>query len=183
MNSFRIRCLAALITCCVVSVSWSGQDKNEDMQLKEMAESQVRTKLQKHRALKGSGQENRGLIRKYRLELAKRGDKSERRSLFAELKSKDLAEQSRALEDVAQLGDKEAIAQLGAMLDDPSEGGRYTRDQAFLPPRMVAAMKLAQKIENPPVPPIGAEKKFYVEDDVKKWQKWWKKNKKQYGVE
>jgi hypothetical protein len=63
------------------------------------------------------------------------------------------------------------------------KGERLQGDLVYEPVSLVAAKALAKLVETPPVPPVGKEKKFYTDDDVKKWQKWWKKNKKQYGVE
>ncbi|MGB4574236.1 MAG: hypothetical protein WBI79_04495, partial [Kiritimatiellia bacterium] len=50
-------------------------------------------------------------------------------------------------------------------------------DCAVSPPRIAAALKLATLIEDPPVPPIGADKKFYTEEDVLTWRRWWETNK------
>ncbi|HVR36439.1 MAG TPA: HEAT repeat domain-containing protein [Methylomirabilota bacterium] len=151
---------------------------------------ELRQELEKHRRLAGTGQENRGLMRKLRVELARRGDPEEREAIFSELKSEDRARQYMAIEDTAKIGDREAIRHLGELLQDPDSGGRYvTRgpdgerivsDQAFLAPSMVAAMKLATLIENPVVPPIGPDKKFYTQKDVELWQEWWKTHREAY---
>ncbi len=141
--------------------------------LGSLSTKQLQSDLAKLREPDESAPQNRALLRQYRVELAKRGDTKCRAEIFAAMQSGDLAEQSNALEDVAALADGEAIARLAGMLFDPNNGGRYTRDHAFLPPRIVAAMKLAQIVRNPPVPPIGPLKKFYTDEDVLKWRKWW----------
>jgi hypothetical protein len=48
-----------------------------------------------------------------RIELARRGDVKARKRLFADLYSSDLIEQSRALEAMLVLADKEAVYHLG----------------------------------------------------------------------
>ncbi|HRV30658.1 MAG TPA: hypothetical protein P5169_03030 [Kiritimatiellia bacterium] len=160
----------------------------DNAEFRSFGATDLRNELVKNIALIGSGHENRAVIRKLRVELARRGDKEERDKLFSALKSPILAEQADALEDVAQLADREAVYHLAEMLSDPNPGGRITYvtqdggiaksgDCAVSPPRIAAALKLATLIEDPPVPPIGADKKFYTEEDVLTWRRWWETNK------
>ena len=167
--------LAICLTICVSRYSEGAAPSEADATVESLPISQLQSNLAKLRSEDASGQEEPGLIRKYRLELAKRGDSKCRTEIFAELKSEDLPKQSKALEDTAAIGDREAIAQLATVLFDTNPGGRHTRDHAYLAPRIVAAMKLARIVRNPPVPPIGPEKKFYTDEDVAKWREWWSK--------
>jgi hypothetical protein len=165
----------------------------DNAEIRSLGETDLRNELAKNSAMVGSGHENRAMIRKLRVELARRGDKEEREKIFSAMKSPILAEQADALEDVAQLADREAVYHLAEMLSDPNPGGRITYvaqdgtiarsgDCAVKPPRMAAALKLAELIENPPVPPIGKDKKFYTEEDVLAWRKWWQANKAKFDA-
>ncbi len=138
--------------------------------------SGLRSELEKNNALVGSGHENHGMVRKLRVELAKRGDGAERNRIFTALHSTNLIQQAYALEDASLIGDAEAVCRLAEILNDPSPGGRISSDEAVMPPRLVAAMKLSELIEPSPVLPIGPDKKFYTEADVAKWQVWWETN-------
>ncbi len=195
----RIYLIAAVSAACL-PVFASSPESNAVVKVKRppksvmfnnRSDTDLRTELERNKALIGSGQENRGMMRKLRVELAKRGDKAERERLFASMRSENLVEQSDALEDAALLGDEEAIYHLAEMLNDPSPGGRVTtvapdgtvirsNDHAVMAPRMTAALKLSELIENPPVPPIGKDKKFYTEEDVLAWRKWWQANKSKF---
>lgn len=148
---------------------------------------EVRAELARQRALRHTDEENPALQRRLGAELARRGDRTERERIYAALKSERLLEQSHAIEDCAGVGDEEAVVQLAALLADPNPGGRISYrtpegnwerspTEAVLPPRQVAAMKLAELIPNPVVPPLGAQKKFYTDEDVETWQRWWKKH-------
>ena len=75
----------------------------DNAEFRSFGATDLRNELVKNIALIGSGHENRAVIRKLRVELARRGDKEERDKLFSALKSPILAEQADALEDVAQL--------------------------------------------------------------------------------
>jgi len=126
-------------------------------------------------------------IRRLRLRLAQAGDTEERERIFSELKSPVGAERIAAFEDTAAIGDQEAIVQLASLLEDSTSGGRMSyrqkdgtiavaRDVIIDPPRFMAAQKLAEMIENPPVPPLGTEKHYYTEEDVETWRMWWEEN-------
>lgn len=156
-----------------------------------MADGQLRDELSKQNLLSGTGQENVMAMRKLRVELARRGDKEEHRRIVSSLQSSNLLVQSQAIEDVAKIGDTEAIYALGEMLSDPNPGGRITfespggksirsSDEAVEAPRLVAAQKLASLIASPPVPPIGDSKKFYTDTDVEQWRAWWNVHKTEY---
>lgn len=164
---------------------------SQDASFKDVSTDNLRRELEKNRSLIGMGQENRGKMRKLRVELARRGDEEARKQIFTALHSNDLLEQSNALVDTALLGDKEAVYHLAEMLNDPNPGGRITyrtpdgkvvksNDEGVRPPRIVAAKKLAALVDNPPVPPIGGTKKYYTEEDVQKWREWWQANSNRY---
>lgn len=183
-----VACLPVLASASESNAVVKVKRPPQNVMFGNRSDSDLRDELNKNKTLLGSGQENRGMMRKLRVELAKRGDKVEREKIFSALHSDNLVEQSDALEDASLLGDKEAIYHLAEMLNDPSPGGRVTTvapdgavirssDQAVMAPSMAAALKLAELIENPPVPPIGRDKKFYTEEDVLAWRKWWHANK------
>lgn len=189
--------IAIIVIFAGSSVLAFGNESNETVSLKRphkdlgfetFTDAALKKDLSNNVSLVGSELENCGLIRRLRLELARRGDRQEQQKLFTDLHSTNLIQQSQALEDVALIANIEAVYQLAQLLNDPTPGGRITTssrdgtvirstDQAVLPPRVVAASKLAELIDDAPVAPIGKDKKFYTEDDVKVWQKWWQTNK------
>jgi hypothetical protein len=82
----RIYLIVAVSAACP-SVVASRPESNEVVKVKRPPQSvmlnnrsdtDLRSELERNKALIGSGQENRGMMRKLRVELAKRGDKTER---------------------------------------------------------------------------------------------------------
>jgi hypothetical protein len=72
-------------------------------------------------------------------------------------------------------------------VDDPRPplppGKKYQSGLVVGPPCENAALALAQLVENPPVPPLGKDKKIYTQKDVAVWRKWWEENKAKYEGE
>jgi len=124
-------------------------------------------------------------------EFANRSAK-ERQKLFAALQSPIDTVLSDALKDIALLADREAVFYLAEMLNNPHNGGRMTyladdgtiqrsNDVAMMPPRWEAGWKLSELIENPPVPPGGAKRRWSeAENEVKIWQKWWQEHRAEF---
>ena len=150
----------------------------------------IRSELEEHEALVGTGTENPRWMRMLRVELARRGNKEARQKIFQAIKSPVSTVQFNALGDAAQLADREAVYYLAEMLSDPTPGGRVTyvardgtiqrsNDFAIPAPRQTAARKLANLIENPPVSPSGGAER-YTEEDMAIWQKWWQEHKAEF---
>lgn len=135
----------------------------------------------------GSGQENPALFRKLRIEVAREGDVTERKKIIAQLQDKETARQYEAIEMAKSVGGTDMICGLAGLLSNttsyrsmdlgPVAEGRAQGDVLFEPTRVVAAKALSELVDKPPVPPIGKDKKFYTEEDVLAWQRWWEANK------
>lgn len=169
------------------NASMGGEDKT--------AVKALRSQLKRELSETGKDRQRSVEVRQIRRELAKVGDLEERMRIIERLKSEDPATQLNAVQDAAYVDGCDMIAALAELLNVTNgyqsvtsgelgpKGERLQGDLVYEPVRLVAAKALATLVENPPVPAVGKEKKFYTEEDVKQWQKWWKKNKKQYGVE
>jgi hypothetical protein len=155
----------------------------------------LRSQLKRELSETGKDRQRSVEVRQIRRKLAKMGDLEERMRIIERLKSEDPATQLNAVQDAAYVDGRDMIAALAELLNVTNgyqsvtsgelgpKGERLQGDLVYEPVSLVAAKALAKLVETPPVPPVGKEKKFYTDDDVKKWQKWWEKNKKQYGVE
>lgn len=170
-------------------IPFPGQESATPVAIsREEAEMRVlRMALEKEMKAVEVGMGSLQRIRRLRLHLARAGDTEERTRIFTALKSPVGAERIAAFEDTAAIGDREAIVQLASLLEDSTSGGRMTyrqkdgtiavvRDVIIDPPRFMAAQKLAEIIETPPVPPLGTEKCYYTEEDVEAWRMWWEEN-------
>ena len=153
-----------------------------------MERSKAYVQLEAETAKRGSGQENLGLIKKLRMEVARSGDETERKRIRTELKDEDPVRQSEAIEMAKSVGGEDMVRELADLLSDTNgyrsvkidgmpQGSQLQGDMVFGPPSEQAAIALSHLIDNPPVPPIGEDKKFYTEEDVLTWRKWWQTNK------
>jgi hypothetical protein len=158
-----------------------------------MERSEAHIQLETEMAKRGSGQENLGLIKKLRIEVARSGDETERKMIRMELKDEDPVRQSEAIEMAKSIGGEDMICGLAELLSDTNgyrvvkinempQGSQPQGDIVFGSPSEQAAIALSHLIDNPPVPPIGRDKKFYTEEDVLVWRKWWQANKSKFGA-
>jgi len=144
----------------------------------------LRAKLEKKLSEPG-GNENSVEVLRIRRDLAKIGDRKERSDLIMRLKSDSPQIKYGAIQDAEYVGGSDMIFGLAQLLDAPEgydtattlhktlpDGEQPQCDIIYEPVSIAAAMALAEIVENPPVPPIGENKKFYTKDDVKKWLEW-----------
>ena len=107
------------------------------------------------------------------------------------LKDKNPIRQFEAIETAKSVGGPDMIRGLAELLNDTNEyisvnfvgqfhGSNAQGDIVFEPPRYLAAKALSEIVENPPVPPVGENKKYYTEEDVVIWQAWWAENKQKF---
>lgn len=176
-----------LIICCAVSLLIvMGQSDGDENNATERSEASIQLKAEMEKL--GSNYENPALLKKLRIEVARSGDVIERKKIRAELKDKDVVRQFEAIEMAKSVGGPDMISGLADLLSDTTgyrsinlsgqfDESRAQGDVVFEPPRLVAAKALSELLGNPPVPPIGKDKKFYTEEDVLTWQRWWQANK------
>ncbi|MGI6599748.1 MAG: hypothetical protein ACOX3F_08655 [Kiritimatiellia bacterium] len=174
-------------SCCVAGLLFlMWQAYGGEKGTTERSEAHIH--LEAETAKRGSGQENPGLIKKLRIEVARSGDAAERKKIRTELKDEDPVRQSEAIEMAKSVGGEDMICWLAELLSDTNgyrsveiaempQGSQPQGDVVLGPPSEQAAIALSHLIDNPPVPPIGADKKFYTEEDVLTWRRWWETNK------
>jgi hypothetical protein len=177
---------------CISEEKISSSKRN--MAIDQKAMMAMRTKLKDELAEAKKGKENSVAIRRIRRELAKNGDSDERLLIIAKLKVKDPATQLMAVQDAEYVGGRDMVEALALLLNDDTgyksvaservgpQGERMQGDLVFEPVAVVAAKAIANLVEDPPVPPIGKDKKSYSMQDVEQWRQWWKKNKSKYEV-
>jgi len=180
-----LRIMILIIWLTVVSSGFAQQLDTEKTQI-------LRSQLTKELSKISTGQENQGVIRKLRNDLAKTGDALERASIYANMKHNDPYVQFVAIKSAEYVGGDDMICRLAELLSDTNgyrsaqtatrgPQGQPPQDVlVYAPPRIVAARTLANLVENPPVAPIGKRKKLYTEDDVEKWREWWVANSNKY---
>jgi len=177
--------------CAVCLLFLMGQSYGGEKGNMERSEAYIQ--LEAETAKRGSGQEKPGLIKKLRIEVARSGNETERKKIRTELKDEDPVRQSEAIEMAKSVGGEDMIRGLAELLSDTNgyrtvkidgmpQGSQPQGDMVFGPPSEQAAIALSHLIDNPPVPPIGKDKKFYTEEDVLAWRKWWQANKSKFGA-
>lgn len=115
---------------------------------------------------------SRGMICLIVPALAKLGDRNAEKLILAGLQSENAASRSRAMHDAAFARTPALVAALGDMLFSEAPSVSYA-DVTYRRPSLIAARLLATVVENPPVPPIGHDKKNYTHEDVRIWREWW----------
>ena len=190
MKSQRFVSVVKGASLCAVSLLFlMGQAYGGEKSTMERSEAHIQ--LEAETAKRGSGQENSGLIKKLRIEVARSGDETERKKIMTELKDEDPVRQSEAIEMAKSVGGEDMICGLAELLSDTNgyrsveidempQGSQPQGDMVFGPPSEQAAIALSHLIDNPPVPPIGKDKKFYTEEDVLAWRKWWQANRSKF---
>lgn len=161
----------------------------------EAASNRIEASTQRKVVMKkqDTSEENPELLKELLIQAARAGDKMARQKIRMQLKDKDPVRQFEAIEMAKSVGGPDMIRALADLLNDtngyrsvnllePAEESSAQDDVVFEPPRILAAKALAEIVENPPVPPVGRKKKFYTEEDILTWLRWWEVNKNKYGA-
>ena len=119
------------------------------------------------------------------------GDKAERKRIIAQLHDGDIQRQANAARIAREIGGADMICGFADVLSSTNEWRMPERVRSptgempqscivYLPPKLAAAMTLAQMVETPPAELKGKRWMFYTDADIEIWKKWWEKNKAQY---